>query len=291
MNIENPYADLKGGQWLRGNLHSHTTRSDGQRSPQEVIDDYARRGYKFLMLSDHDVLTSIEDLRDLDAKGMVLIPGNEITGDGPDLLHVNARRKISPVGQRQQMIQDATASGGFIVVCHPNCYNQFDQCTIHQLHEWYGYAGIEIYNGVIGRLDGSPYATNKWDMVLNRRRRVWGFANDDSHAARDVAQGWNHAYVHEPSLAGVTEALATGRFYPSTGVTIANIRVEGTRITIETENAQRIVALKQIGNRIAVADQRSIEVEVPPDAVYVRFECWGSGEQFAWTQPFFVSRD
>jgi hypothetical protein len=32
----------------------------------------------------------------------------------------------------------------------------------------------------------------------------------------------------------------------------------------------------------------SIEVRVPPEARYVRLECWGPGESFAWTEPFFV---
>ncbi|NLF23959.1 MAG: hypothetical protein GX590_12460, partial [Lentisphaerae bacterium] len=38
----------------------------------------------------------------------------------------------------------------------------------------------------------------------------------------------------------------------------------------------------------AVADARSIEVEVPPGSRYLRFACWGRGEAMAWTQPFFV---
>jgi len=33
---------------------------------------------------------------------------------------------------------------------------------------------------------------------------------------------------------------------------------------------------------------RTIELEVPEGARYVRFECWGDGEAFAWTQPFFI---
>ena len=34
--------------------------------------------------------------------------------------------------------------------------------------------------------------------------------------------------------------------------------------------------------------EKLLEVEVPADAGYVRFECWGAGETFAWTQPFFI---
>ena len=58
--IEHPYENLKDGRWLMGNLHTHTTASDGQREHQAVIDDYVGRGYGFLMISDHDILTNDE---------------------------------------------------------------------------------------------------------------------------------------------------------------------------------------------------------------------------------------
>ena len=77
--IKHSYSDLSGGNWVKGNLHAHTTASDGERPHQEVIDDYADRGYGFLMISDHDIYTSEEDYARHDSRGMILIPGNEIT--------------------------------------------------------------------------------------------------------------------------------------------------------------------------------------------------------------------
>ena len=38
---------------LRGNLHSHTTFSDGIRTPQGLVAEYERRGYDFLAITDH----------------------------------------------------------------------------------------------------------------------------------------------------------------------------------------------------------------------------------------------
>ena len=98
-----PYTDLTGGEWLRGNLHTHTRQSDGAASPQEVIDDYARRGYGFLMLSDHDVYTSEAMYRQWESRGLILIPGNELAG-GPHLLHLDADRKVVSRPSRQEMI-------------------------------------------------------------------------------------------------------------------------------------------------------------------------------------------
>ena len=37
MKLVHPYENLEGGLWLKGNLHTHTTRSDGKRPMQEVV--------------------------------------------------------------------------------------------------------------------------------------------------------------------------------------------------------------------------------------------------------------
>jgi hypothetical protein len=288
--LENPYGDLSSGRWLRGNLHAHTTASDGERPIQEVVDDYVSRGYDFLMISDHDIHTTAKDLAKLDTKGMVLIPGNEITEKGPHLLHVNATRLVPPTLPRQTVLNEISSdSSSFAVMCHPNWLEQFDHASISQLREWVGYSGIEIYNGVIGRLPGSSYALDKWDLLLSQGRKVWGFANDDSHAkSGDVGLGWNMVYARKRTAASIVEALKAGRFYASTGVTIQKIETKGRKLRLSTKNAERIVAIQQSGRRIAQTDSRSIEVTVPGKARYVRFECWGRGEEFAWTQPFFV---
>jgi len=293
MKLTHPYGDLAGGQWVRGNLHAHTVQSDGAREPQVVIDDYAARGYDFLMISDHDIFTSEEMYRQWEDRGLVLIPGNEISRNGPHLLHVDADRFIEPVKSRQEIfnaINAATAESGrgFAIVNHPNWGSTFDHASVEQMSEWTGYIGVELYNGVIGRLHGSPYATNKWDILLSEGRRLWGYAHDDSHRADDVELGWNVAYVQEKSASAIVEALRTGRFYASTGVVINKISVTGDTICIETENARRIIALSDTGRRFATADSNFIEVQVPERATYVRFECWGDGEAFAWTQPFYI---
>lgn len=289
MRLEHPYDNLTGGQWLRGNLHAHTTASDGSRPMQEVIDDYAARGYQFLMISDHDIHTGPEQYARVDVRGMTLIPGNEITANGPHMLHVNAPCRVEPHAVRQRAITEAVSAGGFIILNHPNWQATFDHCPLALMKQWTGFTGIEIFNGVVDRLEGSPYAVNKWDQLLSSGVRAWGFANDDSHAPEgDCGLGWNCVYAADRSVDAIVRALQAGRFYASTGVTIREIEVTGSQIRIATENADRIVALQQHGQRIGRVDAKEIEIDVPDTAAYVRFTCWGPGESFAWTQPFFV---
>ena len=41
------------GRFWRGNMHTHSTRSDGRLPPEEVVATYRDAGYNFLVLSDH----------------------------------------------------------------------------------------------------------------------------------------------------------------------------------------------------------------------------------------------
>ncbi len=287
--IINQYDDLTGGAWLRGNLHTHSTASDGNFSPQELVEAYAGLGYGFLAITDHDVHTSAEDHQSVDDKGLILLAGVEASANGTHMLCLNGDRAIEPSPDRQAVIHAALASGGFVITAHPNRESHFDHATIDQLRLWDGYDGIEIFNGQGSTNPGSPYSTAKWDLLLTEGRRVWGYANDDAHGPDTIGRGWNIAYVKERSASGLIDALASGRFYASTGVTITDILVDGQRIVLQTADADRIVAVTDSGGRLAVADHPTIEIDVPEYVNYVRFECWGRGEQFAWTQPFFVS--
>ncbi len=302
--FDNPYGKLTNGRWIKGNLHVHTTNGDGKLKPQEVIDHYAQSGYGFLMLSEHDYLTSQEDLDKYDSKNMILIPGNEITLNGPHILHVNAKTFLQPLANRQEVIDKINADGGLAILNHPNWLKDFNHCPQYYIDMWQGYSGIEIFNATIHTSPGSPYATDRWDMVLAEGRRVWGFANDDAHEPKEIGLGWNVAYVRESSLNGVLQSFKRGSFYASTGVIIEDIEMNQNCIEIKTENAKKIVAIADYNFHIKEVKGKSIQLEFDgtlqnaerfkmfchPDGKvrYIRFECWGEGEQFAWTQPFFI---
>ncbi len=291
MQITHPYEKLKGGTWIRGNLHTHTTNSDGTCEMQEVINTYANLGYQFLSISDHDIFTGHETYEKIDNKGLVLLPGNEISKDGPHLVHVNGDRRIEPHADRQLVFDEAKSTQGFVVVAHPNLDYNFNFCPLELLQQWTDYVGLEIFNATVGRCTGSPYATNKWDMLLSEGRHLWGYAHDDAHFMPgnvDVGVGWNVVYVDSSSPENILGSLQNGRFYCSTGVVINTIQVEGTEIVIECENASRIVGITLNGQRVAWSDSGSIKVDVSEFTRYLRFECWGEGERNAWTQPFFL---
>lgn len=286
MIIENPYSS-EPWLWLKGNLHAHTTNSDGVRSPQETIRTYKELGYDFLMLSDHDAVTNPNEL---DTLGLTLIPGSEITADGPHMLHVNSYQKVAPDPDRQAVLDIIQANGGFAILSHPNWEEHFNHCPQPLLEQWNGYAGIEIYNGVVRFLPGNPNATDRWDRLLAAGRRLWGYAHDDCHWEVNYGIAWNVVQTPSRSREDIVHALRNGRFYASTGVVIRSIRKNKNEITLETENAQRIAVIADYGRRVDQYDGDSFTYRVPENTPYryFRFECWGEGDAQAWTQPFFV---
>ena len=285
--LENPYLNPRAA-WLKGNLHTHTAESDGTRPPQETVDDYAARGYDFLMVSDHDHLADLSALKN---RGMVLLPGSEVTAAGPHILHVGARRAVKPLADRQTVINAIRRDKALAIVCHPNWEEDFSHCPQEKVAAWQGYAGLEIYNGVIRRLPGAPLATDRWDMLLGSGRRVWGFANDDCHRAEDVGLAWNVVQCATRTPAAILAALAAGSFYASTGVKIETIAVKGGTLSVVAPDARRIAVVSDYGKRVAQADAAEITYRVPDGAVfkYIRVECFGIGESMAWTQPFYVT--
>jgi hypothetical protein len=227
--IISPYENAPAKQF-KGNLHTHTTNSDGPLAPQETITAYAHRGYDFLMISDHDFIT---DVAAYDNCGMTLLPGNEITDRGMHMLHVNATAKIEPYPDRQRVI-DAVNNlpDSFIILNHPNWGERFVHSTQEEIEALNGFVGIEIYNGVSLRVEGSALATERWDMLLSKGRRVWGFGDDDGHIPEDYGVAWNMVFAGECTVPAIMAALRQGQFYVSTGVRIDAIETESTKIHI-----------------------------------------------------------
>ena len=68
------------GNWYKGNLHAHTTESDGMQTPEERVKAYRSKGYSFLAITDHNVFASYPEFCGTD---FIVLPATE--RDIPDL--------------------------------------------------------------------------------------------------------------------------------------------------------------------------------------------------------------
>lgn len=63
-------------------LHAHTTHSDGQRSPEELLTEAAAANISVLAVTDHDTVSGIADAKVAAARvGIRLIPGIELSAE------------------------------------------------------------------------------------------------------------------------------------------------------------------------------------------------------------------
>ena len=70
---EKVFAD--GQKWFKGNLHAHTTNSDGKLTPKQAVLTYKQHGYQFMCLSEHDYFTDLRS--EFDNEDFILLPGLE----------------------------------------------------------------------------------------------------------------------------------------------------------------------------------------------------------------------
>lgn len=291
MVFESPYQGLSRTDWFKGNLHTHTTVSDGPCSVEETVTGYAALGHDFIAISDHDKLVE-PGQRGVD-HSIEMIPAVEVSANGPHLLHIGASEEIEPLSDRRTVADLIATKGGIAVAAHPRWGPTYEHWPYETLHESQSLRGIEIHNAHIKTLRGSADAVSVWDRLLTEGYRLWGFANDDMHTASRMGLAYNVVAAEEPTAAMIVEALANGRFYASTGVHIKSIEVDGSVVQVCTENAEmiRFVTDHGIVQRAVKSPMASLRVPgaLPygSDYTYLRIECFGRRGTRAWSQPLF----
>src|SRR5688572_25599529 len=79
--LQEPTPSQNPARWYKGNTHTHTLNSDGDSTPDDVVRWYREHGYQFLVLSDHNFLTSVDGLNALHGadEQFLVIKGEEVT--------------------------------------------------------------------------------------------------------------------------------------------------------------------------------------------------------------------
>jgi hypothetical protein len=297
--------DEDGYFWLKGNLHCHTTNSDGHISPQERLDGYVEHGYDFLCLSDHHRITRIDTVSAPD--DFVLIQGAELHPDNPfggQVHHFLALNLTEEIDARrmppQHVIDEVKRQGGSIWLAHPHWSSVNIIRDTLPLH---GLDGIEVFNSTcLGH--GRPESGGHWDDWMSLTNRLYpALGNDDAHRADqeswDTYLGWTMVRVKERSPAAIVTALKAGASFATTGPLIDDIRLrpaaESTadrrivEATVCCSAAQRILAVCDVyGNSYREPGRTFTEAtfNLRPNTRWVRFEVIGPDGSKAWSNPF-----
>ena len=142
------------GRFWRGNLHTHSTLSDGALEPPQVIEAYKNAGYDFMMLSDHFMghyNWPVADTRALRSNNFTTIIGSELHAPQTqvgELWHIVAAGlplDFPPAGKSETgeaLARRAHEAGAFIGIAHP----AWSQLTIEDGRAIDCAHAVEIYN-------------------------------------------------------------------------------------------------------------------------------------------------
>jgi hypothetical protein len=301
--------------WFKGNTHTHTTESDGDSSPDDVVQWYRTHGYDFLVLSDHNVLTDVAALNARDGRDpkFLLIPGEEVTDrfEGRPL-HVNGldvRSVVAPQGGTstldvlQRNVDAIRAVSGVPHINHPNYGWAVSADEIRQVRNT---RLFEIFNGHprVNNLGGggAPSLEQAWDVILSSGVLLYGIAVDDAHTFKDPGnpdvagpgRGW--VVVRSPALESraILAALEAGEFYASTGVELLDYQATASAMTVTVKKTDfskyRVQFIGKGGEILHEAQDSPAEYSFRGDEGYVRARVLESNGRTAWCQPVMLSR-
>jgi hypothetical protein len=250
--VETPFS--RPGRFWRGNIHIHSTISDGQRSPEDVCQFYEAAGYDFLAMTEHFTEQygwPIVDTRSFRTKRFTTIFGAELH-PAQDRMELGAPWHILAVGlpldfapsppteTGPEFAQRALAAGAFVVAAHPQWHTMTDRDmeALGPIH------AVEVFNAGCGEDNDSAEGSYMLDVMLARGRRLFACATDDAHFFpnnRDRKSGWVMVKSESLDPDALLAALKTGDYYSSTGPAIHDLSiVPGERLSIRCPPANRI---------------------------------------------------
>lgn len=290
----------KPGRFWRGNLHSHSTRSDGWRSPEQVCQAYHQAGYDFLAITDHFLSQygfPLTDTRPFRGDGFATLLGAELHagrtefGEPWHILAVGLPPDFPPTAPEEtapQIAARAMGAGAYVAVAHPQWYSltEADVLSLGPVH------AIEVFNGVSVDYNDRADSWYMLDLMLARGRRYMACAADDCHFSptrNDFARGWVWVKSETLSPAAILAALKAGAYYSSTGPQIEDVQVyPGDRVVVHCSPAERVLFTGRTYHAVAIGGVGLCEAELSLKdfrSPYGRVVVRDAQGNHAWSNP------
>jgi hypothetical protein len=303
---QRPTAFTAPGRFWRGNLHTHSTRSDGVLDPETVCRRYRDEGYDFIALTDHFIGSygyPIVDTVPFRTNAFTTIPGAELHSgamESGELWHILAvglppdfapshSPGFTPVpGQETgpELAARAAAAGAFVAIAHP----QWSGLTLADAASLTAAHAVEIYNHgcAVGcdRPDGAAIA----DLLLARGRKLTLIATDDAHFTEpDHFGGWVmvKAQANEPQA--LLAALKAGDFYSTQGPELHDIRLTGDAVEVDCSPCDTVILQGAGTAALAVHGQDMTTARLPlgrcATSPFLRVTARDAAGRRAWSNP------
>jgi hypothetical protein len=286
------------GRFFKGNLHTHSNRSDGALAPEAVCAAYREAGYDFLTLTDHFLPKygfPIVDTRPFRTNAFTTILGAEVhapatsLGELWHLLAVGMPSDLAPTAADEtapDLAKRCLEAGAFLAIAHPAWYGltKADADTIEGAH------AVEIYNHTsqvrTDRGDGGALL----DQLNTAGRRIGLCAVDDAHFhCRDYFGGFVMVMASDNEPEALLSSLKLGAYYSSQGPVIESVVYGEDSVEIACSPASAVMVLGR-GSRASQHVASDItRVKLPLDAVkaggFARVVVADNQGRRAWTNP------
>lgn len=291
----------KPGRFYRGNLHTHSTRSDGGLSPAEVVAAYRDHGYDFLAITDHFLESygfPITDTREFRTTGFTTLLGAELHAPQTELglrwhiLAVGLPRDFAATGPAETgpaLARRAAAAGAFVGIAHPAWYGVTlaDALSLEAVH------AVEVFNQTCFTDNDRGDSWYLADLLLARGKRLLTYAADDAHfkIRADYRAAWVQVKAEALDPDALLAALKAGHFYSSQGPELSDVSVDGERIRIACSPAESVF----VTGRGSVAVHQTLQgigrcdFSLAPFAgSYCRVTVIDAAGKRAWTNPIWI---
>ena len=299
-------AFTDGGRLLKGALHTHTTRSDGACTPEELLAAFEAKGYDFVALTDHRKYN-----REQFGSHLTVLPGMEIDvcfegtrGNGRHVFHTVCLGPADGGDFRQDenfpsfdirtpeayqpMLDEMHRRGCLTIYCHP----EWSHTPVHEYAGLKGNFAMELFNtgcAIENEMDTDNGV--EWEYAIDSGNRMYGVAVDDCHCIEHVGHGFVRVNAANKAKA-ILDALAEGRFYASCGPEIRDFYVEDGEAVLVCDAADSIAfSCNGMPKHVTYAGEgeglKTARMPLPHYAAYVRAVVIRNGKR-AWTNPIWL---
>ena len=233
---------------FKGQLHIHTTNSDGAYTPEEALEAYKKNGYDFIAFTEHNSFTP-GGMHD----GVLVIGGIELDKNiieekyraahhiiGIDL---DGERFVLPErgADPQKLIDALKAAGGMVIYAHP----AWSMVSAEEIKPLRGIDAVEVMNGVSQVFHERGDSSQQMDKLVSEGYVYNMVASDDVHYYKGEL-AYTATYAVCDSLEGVCGALRSGSTYCSTGPRFKSLYAENGKIFVECTEAEKILFMSDI---------------------------------------------
>lgn len=294
------------GRFYRGNLHTHSNRSDGTLPPEEVCRRYRERGYDFICISDHFLERygyPVTDTLSLRSEGFTTILGAELhapateAGELWHILAVGLPADFAPTEAAEtgpMLARRARAAGAFVAIAHPEWYGLSlqDGLSIDAAH------AVEVYNHTSAEHTSRGGGSYYLDALLNAGCRLGALACDDAHfnfpgqTDRDAFGGWVMVKAEDNDPQTLVQALIAGHYYATRGPSIFRMDIIDGQFLIETSPAKQIALVGPNSKSVYVSGEDLTNAQIPVKEIkgdWCRLVVVDRGDLCAWSNPIWTS--